>query len=65
VVSNEEFDVFCAYDTYLLANMLWQKESLIKFCTAHGLPPEWLEDEVLRASVIKSELARRGVFDRI
>jgi hypothetical protein len=42
VVSDEEFAVFCAHDTYLLAYILWQKESLIKFCTEHGLPPEWL-----------------------
>lgn len=63
MVSNEEFGALCTYDTFTLVTVLWQKELLIKFCSQHGLPPERLEDEVLRVSVIKSEFGRRGLFD--
>lgn len=50
MVGNEEFDVLCACENFTLTTLLWQKETLIRFCTSHGLPPDWLEDEAQRIS---------------
>jgi hypothetical protein len=63
MVSTEEIAVLYAHDTQSLVLFLETLESCIRCCTMRGLPWEWLIDDERRVSIIKSQLARRGVFN--
>jgi hypothetical protein len=63
MISAQEIEVFRAHDTHSLALLLEQKECFILYSTRRGLTGEWITDDEQRASLIKSELGRRGVFD--
>jgi hypothetical protein len=62
MVTNEELDVLHAHDTGSLMSLLEQKECFVRYSTKCGLHGEWVADDE-RVSIIKSELARRGVFE--
>ena len=63
MVSAEELEVLHVHDTCSLVLFLETLECCIRCCTMRGLPWEWLIDDERRVSIIKSQLAQRGVFN--